>query len=256
MCELLGMSANVPTDIRFSFSGLIQRGGRTGPHRDGWGIAFYEGRGCHTFHDPAPGYLSEVAKLLQNHSLKSRTVICHIRKATSTKACIENTHPFTRELWGRNWAFAHNGVVKAVRHWPLGHYRPIGTTDSEHAFCWLLGRLRKRFPTRPEKDQVVTAYIRKLCAEVGRAGTFNMMLSDSRNLYCHCSTELSWLTRRAPFGKASLIDTEMTVDFAEQTTPKDIVTIIATRALTHDEPWQAMERKSFHVFRDGRILIT
>ena len=80
-----------------------------------------------------------------------------------------------------------------------------------------------------------------------------MMLSDSQALYCHCATELSWLTRRAPFGKASLIDTEMTVDFAEQTTPKDIVTIIATRALTHEEPWQAMERKSFTTFRNGLI---
>ncbi|WP_422387583.1 class II glutamine amidotransferase [Erwinia aphidicola] len=27
MCELLGMSANVPTDICFSFTGLVQRGG-------------------------------------------------------------------------------------------------------------------------------------------------------------------------------------------------------------------------------------
>ena len=26
MCELLGMSANVPTDICFSFTGLVQRG--------------------------------------------------------------------------------------------------------------------------------------------------------------------------------------------------------------------------------------
>ena len=29
MCELLGMSANVPTDICFSFRGLMQRGGAT-----------------------------------------------------------------------------------------------------------------------------------------------------------------------------------------------------------------------------------
>lgn len=49
MCELLGMSANVPTDIVFSFTGLMQRGGGTGPHRDGWGIAFYEGRGVRLF---------------------------------------------------------------------------------------------------------------------------------------------------------------------------------------------------------------
>ncbi len=44
MCELLGMSANVPTDICFSFTGLIQRGGNTGPHKDGWGITFYEAK--------------------------------------------------------------------------------------------------------------------------------------------------------------------------------------------------------------------
>ena len=48
MCELLGMSANVPTDICFSFTGLMQRGGLTGPHRDGWGITFYEDKGCRT----------------------------------------------------------------------------------------------------------------------------------------------------------------------------------------------------------------
>jgi len=30
MCELLGMSANVPTDICFSFTGLMQRGGGCG----------------------------------------------------------------------------------------------------------------------------------------------------------------------------------------------------------------------------------
>ncbi|MDN5675802.1 MAG: class II glutamine amidotransferase, partial [Pseudomonas sp.] len=59
MCELLGMSANVPTDIVFSFTGLMQRGGRTGPHRDGWGIGFYEGRGLRLFQDPAASSESE-----------------------------------------------------------------------------------------------------------------------------------------------------------------------------------------------------
>lgn len=45
MCKLLGMSANVPMDICFSFSGLVLRGGGTGPHKDGWAIIFYEGLG-------------------------------------------------------------------------------------------------------------------------------------------------------------------------------------------------------------------
>jgi len=33
------MECNVPTDIMFSFAGLSARGGRRGPHADGWGLA-------------------------------------------------------------------------------------------------------------------------------------------------------------------------------------------------------------------------
>ncbi len=256
MCELLGMNCNVPTDIRFSFSGLIQRGGRTGPHRDGWGIAFYGTRGCRTFHDPLPGVESPIAEMVRDLSLKSLNVICHIRKATNGRICLENTHPFTRELWGRHWAFAHNGKLKGVKSWPLGYYRPIGTTDSEHAFCWMLGRIRERFPQPPRGGRALIRHVGALAAELAAAGTFNMMLCDSRHLYCHCSTHLAWLTRRAPFGEASLIDTEMTVDFAKETTPRDIVTVIATKPLTDNEDWHVMAPGEMTVFRDGLAVST
>ena len=96
MCELLGMSANVPTDIVFSFTGLMQRGGRTGPHRDGWGIAFYEGRGLRLFQDPTASSESEVAQLVQRYPIKSEVVIGHIRQANVGKVCLANTHPFVR----------------------------------------------------------------------------------------------------------------------------------------------------------------
>lgn len=102
MCELLGMSANVPTDIVFSFTGLMQRGGRTGPHRDGWGIGFYEGRGLRLFQDPRASSESEVAQLVQRYPIKSEVVIGHIRQANVGKVSLVNTHPFSRELWGRN----------------------------------------------------------------------------------------------------------------------------------------------------------
>ncbi len=254
MCELLGMNCNVPTDIRFSFSGLMQRGGRTGPHRDGWGIAFYEGRGCRTFHDPLSSCDSEIAELVQRHSVKSLNVICHIRKATNGRICLENTHPFTRELWGRSWAFAHNGRLKGVKRRPLTFYEPIGSTDSEHAFCWMLDQVRRKFPRPPSRDGALRRFIDELAAELNSSGVFNMLLCDSRYLYCHCSTDLTWLTRRAPFGEASLIDVELTVDFSKETTPRDIVTVIATRPLTHHEPWEVMAPGSMVVFRDGLPL--
>ena len=111
MCELLGMSANVPTDICFSFSGLLERGGNTGPHKDGWGITFYEGKGCRTFKDPEPSCTSEIAKLVKAYPIKSVSVISHIRQGNRGRTCLENTHPFTRELWGREITYAHNGQL-------------------------------------------------------------------------------------------------------------------------------------------------
>ena len=104
MCELLGMSANVPTDIVFSFTGLMQRGGKTGPHKDGWGIAFYEGRGLRLFQDPVASCESEVAKMVQRYLIKSEVVIGHIRHANVGKVSLVNTHPFVRELWGSTGA--------------------------------------------------------------------------------------------------------------------------------------------------------
>lgn len=251
MCELLGMSANVPTDICFSFTGLMQRGGRTGPHRDGWGIAFYEGRGCRVFHDPRPSADSEIAALIHRYPIKSGIVVSHIRKATHGKVCLENTHPFVRELWGRMWTFAHNGKLANARRLPLGAFQPVGDTDSERAFCWMLGRIQARFPRPPRKPEPLWRLIAELCAELRGMGTFNLLLSDSRHLYAHCTTHLCWLTRRAPFGRAQLIDAEMLVDFERETTPNDIVTVIATRPLTADEPWHVMQPGELQIFIDG-----
>lgn len=251
MCELLGMSANTPTDIVFSVTGLIERGGRTGPHRDGWGIAFYEGKGCRLFRDPSASTDSAVARFVKNYPIKSEVVISHIRRANRGKICLANTHPFVRELWGRMWCFAHNGQLKGIKKRGLTFYKPVGTTDSEHAFCWLLDRIREQFPEPPQKRQHLHNYVAELGWELDALGVANFLLSDSHYLYAHCSTRMCWITRRAPFGAAKLIDTEVEIDFATETTDKDIVTVVATQPLTDNEAWQSMENGELRVFDKG-----
>lgn len=137
MCELLGMSANVPTDICFSFTGLMLRGGKTGPHKDGWGITFYEGKGFRTFKDPEPSAQSPIARLVQALPIKSCAVVSHIRQANRGCVSLENTHPFTRELWGRYWTFAHNGQLTGYKKLPTGRHRPVGipTASTPSAGC-------------------------------------------------------------------------------------------------------------------------
>ena len=254
MCELLGMSANTPTDICFSFSGLMQRGGKTGPHSDGWGIAFYEGRGVREFRDPFPSCDSEIARLVRNYPIKSDIVISHIRQANAGRVCLENTHPFTRELWGRNWTFAHNGQLKGIKKKPLEHYLTVGTTDSEYAFCWIMDQIRERFPKPPKRTATVHRFIHGLCNELREMGVFNMLFTDSRHLYCYCSTKLSWITRRSPFEKASLKDAELLVDFEELTTANDVVSVVATEPLTTNEQWTKMTQGQLVVFDQGEIV--
>ncbi len=251
MCELLGLSANVPTDICFSFSGLVQRGGRTGPHRDGWGISLYEGNRCRSFHDPRPSVASEIAELIQRHAIKSKLIISHIRQANRGKVSLANTHPFVRELWGNDWVFAHNGQLKGIKRLPLKHYFPTGSTDSEYAFCWMLDQIREHFPLRPQRPQALGRLIKALAQEMNQLGVFSFLLSDARYLYTYCSNSMCWLTRRYPFTQARLIDTGQVVDFSHETTDKDIVTVIASRPLTDNEEWNLMEKGEFRIFRHG-----
>ncbi|MCW8346152.1 class II glutamine amidotransferase [Vibrio sp. ZSDZ65] len=256
MCELLGMSANVPTDICFSFTGLIQRGGNTGPHKDGWGITFYEGKGFRTFKDPNQSCDSQIAELVQSYPIKSRAVVSHIRQANRGQVNLENTHPFTRELWGRYWTFAHNGQLSDYRSLKTGRHRPVGETDSELSFCWLLNTLESRFPEPPQDMMAMFAYVAECCDELRQFGVYNMMLSDGEFVMTFCTNHLYWITRKAPFGKATLLDEDVTINFQMETTPNDVVSVIATQPLTGNETWHRMKPGEFNLFHFGELVLS
>ncbi len=251
MCQLLGMNCNVPTDIVFSFEGFHVRGGHTDEHRDGWGIAFFEGRGCRLLLDDKPAAESPVAELVRRYPIRSLNVIAHIRKATQGAVALENTHPFMRELWGQYWIFAHNGNLKDFNPPLGGPYRPVGTTDSERAFCLLLERLQRHSPQAAPPAPRLHELIAEFSAEMGRYGSFNFLLSNGVQLFAHCATDLHYLIRQAPFSTAHLVDKDITVDFSEVTTPHDRVAVIATLPLTDDEHWQRLDPGELLMFRAG-----
>lgn len=252
MCELLGMSANVPTDVVFSFTGLMQRGGHTGPHRDGWGIGFYEGRGLRLFQDPLASADSEIARLVQRYPIKSETVIGHIRQANVGAVSLANTHPFMREMWGRNWCFAHNGQLADFAPQP-GMYQPVGDTDSEAAFCDMLNRLRAACSSECGIEQLLSVIV-AACNEYRNQGVFNCLLSNGDWLFSYCTTKLAHITRRAPFGPATLKDADMSVDFHSETTPNDVVTVLATEPLTDNELWTLYAPGEWRLWRNGETI--
>lgn len=253
MCQLLGMNCNVPTDILFSFEGFHLRGGLTDHHADGWGIAFFEGRGCRVFLDDKPSSNSPVATLVRTYPIKSKNVIAHIRKATHGEITLANTHPFMRELWGQYWIFAHNGDLKEYAPQPGQFYRPVGSTDSEAAFCAILEALRQRF-AEPPPQEVLWEAVQQLAAEIRAHGVFNFMLSNGEVLFAHCSSNLHYIVRQAPFASAHLVDNDVSVDFASVTTPRDRVAVIATQPLTDNETWTRIAESQLILFKDGEPL--
>ncbi len=256
MCQLLGMNCNTPTDVRFSFTGFAQRGGNTGDHADGWGIAFFEGEhGLRHLVDHLPAANSPIAQFIREYPIHSHTVIAHIRKATQGVVNLQNCHPFVRELWGRYWVFAHNGDLKDFRPRLHGSFHPVGDTDSEHIFCWLLQELHKSHAGIPTVDEL-SLTLQELSWKVAPEGTFNFLLSNGEALWAHATTKLQYIERKHPFAKVHLADDDVQVDFASETSPTDEVVVIATEPLTSNEPWQAFSAGELKVFQRGRLYKT
>lgn len=256
MCQLLAMSCNTSAAISFSFTGFAERGGRTDHHADGWGIGFYEASGCRSFHDDAPACSSSLAAFVKTYPIKARIVIAHIRKATQGVVGLSNCHPFQREWLGRQWLFAHNGDLRQWRGPLTGSVQPVGRTDSEHAFCWMLERLRAQFPdqTNPPGWAALAPAFAALAGECAAHGNFNVTLSDGRALFVHCSSQLYVLRREYPFPVAQLVDCDMRLDLSERNHREDKIIIVATAPLTEDEPWEKLQPGESRVFEDGACV--
>ena len=258
MCQLLGMNSHLPASLTLSFTGFSQRGGCTDHHADGWGIAFFEGegespgKGVRCFVDKESASTSIMANMLRTYPIKSHNVVAHVRKATVGAVALENCHPFVRELWGRNWVFAHNGDLKNYAPRLHGSFKPVGNTDSELAFCWLMQELAKSHATAPSVEEL-TLTLRELTPQIARFGTFNYLLSNGQALWAHASTKLFYLRRAYPFCEVQLKDEDVRVNLADLNGPDDRLVIVVTEPLTTNEIWTAFEPGELRVFVDGTV---
>ena len=120
-------------------------------HPDGWGVSFYNSRFPHLIRSDkqalADGLFKEVSGIVA-----TRTLIAHIRQATTGKVSVLNCHPFQHGPW----SFAHNGQVAEFEQGsdiqkqlievvdPRFQNHILGNTDSEVCFYLFLSRLARR----------------------------------------------------------------------------------------------------------------
>lgn len=191
MCELFAMSSDLPVGVELCLEEFARHGGLTGPHQDGWGIANYAEDGAvRLYKEAEPASASEWVEFIETHRMRSTIVLSHIRRATQGKRSLKNTQPFRRELGGGCHVFAHNGDLPEIHKdptFPLGFHRPLGETDSEHAFCSLLGRLEDLWlassgpPGLQERRRIVAEF----AGSLARLGMANFIYSDGDAVFAH-----------------------------------------------------------------------
>ena len=241
MCELFGLSADRPlAGWELPLAAFGARGGETADNPDGWGIAWREGGEFRLVKAPEAACRSALFDATLR-TWRTDLAIAHVRKANyppvNTQA---NTHPFLHDCCNRRWAFAHNGLVPGVvalegsrtsdrlRLEATGGERachPEGETDSEFAFCHLLGRVLHGFHT---SDRLAT--LAAASAEIARFGQFNFLLSDGEHLIAHGHDRLHRLEAA------------------------DGIALIATEPLSNHAGWTPFAPGEIRIYRDGRRL--
>lgn len=254
MCELLGMSFNVPVRPSISFRGFRQKG-KKNPH--GWGLAFYPDKSAQVIKEPLRADESPLSRFLQKYAgIRSKIFIAHVRFASKGQPSYANTHPFQRELNGTEYVFAHNGTIDISRM-ELGRFKPVGETDSEHVFCHLLDCIEKKRNNPVETGRFFDWLAEKL-KEINKHGTFNCIFSDGEHLFCYCDKNrhnagLSYVERKSPYGRIRLLDEDWEICLTEEKDPNQRGFIIATKKLT-DEPWETFKPCELIVFKNGCMI--
>jgi transglutaminase-like putative cysteine protease/predicted glutamine amidotransferase len=259
MTRLLAMSFDGAASPSITLRALTEQEERENPY--GWGFAWYPDQTpcALVVKDPTSIGENAMTKLLREwERFESTTFLCHLRGAARTLQ-EQDTHPFARSYAGRDWLFAHNGDIlgELGELLPLGDdpvFEPVGRSDSEHAFCWLLTRIREQRARRLADLgwPLLHAWFR----ELDRLGTSNFLLSDGTDLVVYHDEEryngLSW-TRLVPPHTAKLETSDIVVDLGDAGDRNRTVILVSTVPLD-GASWRPMEGGQMVVIRRGAFL--
>lgn len=263
MCELLGISARIPTTIQLSLDELARHGGASGPHRDGWGVGFMQAGDAVVLREPEAASESRLLACAKHHALRSSLVLAHIRRATQGPRLLRNTQPFARELGGRMQLFVHNGMLPGVEtdpRFPARRFRRIGDTDSEHAFCALLERLAPLWEAGLPSLEARLAKIITFAAQLRSLGPANFLYTDGDAIFAHGHRRkddsgeirppgLHLLCRTCTAGFDGVPMVGMTIAHDEE----QLVALVASVPLS-GEPWEPLAEGEVLVLREGRVV--
>lgn len=228
----------------------------------GWGFAWYpEQTSCAlVIKDPTSKGENAMTKVLSDwERFESTVFVCHLRGAARTIA-EQDTQPFSKSYAGRDFVLAHNGDLFAdlTTALPLGDdptFEPIGRTDSERAFSWLLTRMREAGARKLSQIgwEVLHCWLR----ELDELGTANFLITDGVDLCAYRDAEgyngLGW-TRGVPPHEHVMIETEdFSIDLEDVQDRGRSFVMVSTRPVGA-LPFTEVVPGQLVVFRRGALM--
>jgi transglutaminase-like putative cysteine protease/predicted glutamine amidotransferase len=260
MTRLMALSFDGPASPSLTLKAIKQTEERDTPY--GWGLAWYPAqRSCAMLlKDPTSIGENAMTKLLSDwERFESTVFLCHLRGAARSLQ-EEDTHPFSRSYAGRDWVLAHNGDLFADLHkeLPLGddpRFEPVGSTDSEHAFCWLLARFHEARARRLSDLgwPMLMSYFRRLDA----LGTANFMLTDGLDMVIYRDESsyngLHWARFTPPHRELHLETDDVLIDLDDAVDRSRTIFMVVTRPL-ETGTWTPLLPGQMLVIRRGTLI--
>jgi len=179
MCRLLAKISKAKTSISYYFFDADKKPFKDflSEHKDGWGIGWYSGKNPKIFKEGADDVGSYSFDRVKD--IKSKIILCHLRKASEGANISKNSHPFVYQ----NWIFEHNGFVgkEYILRCLNDKYKNLllGETDSEAYFMLIMQFY--------EETQDILKAIRKTIELVKKEEFkgLNFILSDGEKIYAY-----------------------------------------------------------------------
>ncbi len=183
----------------------------------GWGFGWYpnDDYGASIVKD---GMAKDTQTLLDTlkdgTSFRSTMFMCKV-KGIGRQYTQHDSQPFRRSFGGYDWMFLHNGqldshALKEIQTDTSGILEPVGQTDSELAFCFLLGKIMQA--SAKALTDVDGNELLEWMQQLDQLGSADFVISDGRSMavYHGKNSEAALYTHRVlPSEKPPLFESDL-----------------------------------------------
>ncbi|MEZ4545196.1 MAG: class II glutamine amidotransferase [Cyanobacteriota/Melainabacteria group bacterium] len=257
--EILGMSFDSPASPSITLFGL-EEGTR---EEGGWGFGWYPSDDLAgvVIKNPRTTRESVMRRVLRDWDrFRSSVFVCQLRGAAK-RVSQQDTMPFLGRFAGRHWLFAHIGHLSKhiITELPLGEdpfYEPVGRSDSEYAFCWILTQLRLKGARTLNKAG--WSYMHQLFKTINQYGPSDFLFSDGNILMAYRDSQgrgdALYASRRTPPHHVTVLHNDsLEIDFSDPLDQNRTMVLITSSPMS-DGTWEEIPPGALMVAKLGKII--